>query len=341
MSGVTDQLTALERLLTEPKGKTTYATNQAFSLHVFWECPSLSAAQSLLNALAKCAAATHRDTPCVPIYFFRISRNNNDLCATIPKTIGDHPALQAALRKLQFGVPRPAVVAELVRQGLDACLLDLEASALLQPELQQAPVAVECTELYLDERAFNEHAGSRDYLDAIAAVMNPALKTRTCTMRAGTPSDFLVERVLEPMLKETVIPMLSDSFIWRGPIQREAEIFLSLDVALDGERAEELLGAIPTEVEKCFVMKLAFAHPLRATTTRFMGVLSSVPPGGLEWLNTHPVSRGEVHCDPSSEERVRHDLQAVGLDHLVQVNSSTSVGYILHTRAHELSAQKS
>jgi hypothetical protein len=336
MAGTADRPTALERLIAEPKGKTTYAPNQAFLLHVFWECPTLSAAQTLLQSLATCAAATHRDTPCVPIYFFRISHNNNDLCTAVPHTVGDHPALQAAFRKIRVGVPRSAVKAELVRQGLDASLLDLELSSPLPLELQQTPVAVECTELYLDERAFNEHAGSREYLDAYAGVMNPALRTRTCTVRTGTPSDFLVERVLEPMLKEKVVPLFARSIIWQSPTQREAEIFLSLDVALNDKGVEELVDAVPLEVERHLVMKLAFEHPLRLGTARFMAVLSSLPPQSFEWLKGYQVSRGEIHCDQSSEVSVLAALRSVGVHDLVKVNASESIGYILHTRAQDV-----
>jgi hypothetical protein len=339
MSGTSDRPTALERLIAEPKGKTTYAPNQAFLLHVFWECPSLSAAQTLLRSLAICAAATHRDTPCVPLYFFRISHNNSDLSSAVPQTVGDHSALQTAFRKIRVGVPRSAVEADLVRQGLDPSLLDLELSANLPAELRQAPVAVECTELYLDERAFNEHAGSRDYLDAYAGVINPALKTRTCVVRMGTPSDFLIERILEPMLKEKVVPMFSRSVIWQNPTQREAAIFLSLDVALDGRSAESLVDAVPQEIERCFVTKLVFEHPLRPATARFLGVLSSLPPQGLGWLKDYQVSQGEIHCDKSSEVRVSEVLQGAGLHQLVRMNSSESVGYILHARAQELALQ--
>ena len=78
------------------------------------------------------------------------------------------------LKKLQVGVPRQAVLADLARRNIDSNLIDLEPGAALPENLQQRPVLVECTELYLDERAFNEHAGSRDYLAAYADAMSPA-----------------------------------------------------------------------------------------------------------------------------------------------------------------------
>ncbi|KAF3033621.1 hypothetical protein E8E12_002375 [Didymella heteroderae] len=334
-SNIEQQKTALERLIAEPKGKTAYTPGQAFLLHVFWECPSLSTAQQLLQSLAKCAAATHRDTPCVPIYFFRISNNNADLCPAAPKTIEEHPTLRTALRKLRVGVPRGAITADLARQGLDTALLDLDPSADLPPELQQSPVAVECTELYLDERAFNEHAGSRDYLDAYAGVMDPALRTRTCTVRMGTPTPFLIERVLEPMLKEKVAPMSDSSVLWRRPSERDVDVFVSLDVRMDGGNAEDLVEKVPHEAEGCFVMKVAFDHPLREGTARFMGVLSKLRPEAFEWLKDFSVERGEVRCDLSFQERVVDTLRDAGLED-VRVNASESVGYSLHARSEEL-----
>jgi hypothetical protein len=58
----------------------TFTQGEAFLLHVFWEAPSMAAAQKLLHeGLKKCAQATHRDTPCVTSYFFRISSNDVDL----------------------------------------------------------------------------------------------------------------------------------------------------------------------------------------------------------------------------------------------------------------------
>lgn len=70
--------TTRQALIDKPKGVTTYATGEAFLLHVFWEAPSVSSAREVLDALSKCAAATHRDGPCVPLYFFRLSHDQPD-----------------------------------------------------------------------------------------------------------------------------------------------------------------------------------------------------------------------------------------------------------------------
>ena len=73
------------------KGSTTYAPNQSFLLHVIWQAPSAAAAQELLSGLSTCAAATHRDTPCVPTYFFRVAPSYHDVCSPAPLLLKDHP----------------------------------------------------------------------------------------------------------------------------------------------------------------------------------------------------------------------------------------------------------
>lgn len=78
--GTSSAPTALQRLLDAPKGQLDYSPGEAFMLHVFWETPGIEAASKLLAALRQCAAATHRDTPCVPTYFFRVANNESDLC---------------------------------------------------------------------------------------------------------------------------------------------------------------------------------------------------------------------------------------------------------------------
>jgi hypothetical protein len=161
---------AMQRLLDAPKGHLDYSPGEAFMLHVFWEAPSAAAAHQLLTALQACARATHRDTPCTPLYFFRVSRTNSDLCTPAPRTIAEHPQLRAALKKVQAGIPLPAVRADLTRRGLDPKLLELDPEAPLPAELCAQPTAVEFTEIYLDERAFMMHAGSKDYLEAYGQV---------------------------------------------------------------------------------------------------------------------------------------------------------------------------
>ena len=87
MASEQQQLTSLQRLINEPKGKTQYKQGELFLLHVFWECPNLENAKKLLQGLQECAIATQRDTPCVPTYFFRISKMDADVYGDAPKFV--------------------------------------------------------------------------------------------------------------------------------------------------------------------------------------------------------------------------------------------------------------
>lgn len=328
--------TALNRLINEPKGKVEYTKGQAFLLHVFWECPSLSAANKLLDALEKCATATHRDTPCVPIYLFRISSNNADLLPDSPKRIEQHPALQAAFQKLKLGVPRHAVAATLARQNIDAKLLEEHPSSALPDHLCDRPVSVECTELYLDERSFNEHAGSRDYLAAYGAVMNPALRSRHKTIRLGTPTSHLIDRVLDPMLGEIPAPLLHGSTLWRRPGALGSPMILSLDLSMlsaDGVTLDALVQAHRHERVAHVVL---FEHPLRQSHLRFMAVFSDFRQEDLLAIRALPFEKGEINCDDAVVEEVKIAADTVKLRPRLKVNPCKHVGYILHARAHEL-----
>ncbi|ORY12551.1 hypothetical protein BCR34DRAFT_600600 [Clohesyomyces aquaticus] len=99
--------------------------------------------------------------------------------------------------------------------------------------LMEEPVAVECTELYLDERAFNEHAGSAEYLAAYGKVVDPSLQNSTTTARMGNPSEFLVVRILAPMLKERVRDVGRGMWVWRRLEGRGREILVALDLDVE------------------------------------------------------------------------------------------------------------
>eukprot|EP00455_Lapot_gusevi_P040657 TRINITY_DN4619_c0_g1_i1.p1 TRINITY_DN4619_c0_g1~~TRINITY_DN4619_c0_g1_i1.p1 ORF type:complete len:340 (-),score=64.18 TRINITY_DN4619_c0_g1_i1:123-1142(-) len=325
---------SLRELMAAPKGRIDYISGYAFLLHVFWEAPSAAAASRLLAGLQQCATATHRDTPCVPTYFFRISQNNTPFCSPPPRTVGDHPPLRQALRKLQVGIPAPAVRAELAKRGLDPELVNLAPDAELPADLQTQPVALEFTEIYLDERAFMQHAGSRDYLDGHAVVMNPAMHYIVpSTVRLGTPPASLIESCLEPILREIVAPLPEGCHVWRTPPMTDQNaMFLSLDV--DSDSPASVAAALPSAFREHCTTCLVFAHPLRAGL-RVMCVLPTLPPA-LPELSALPIVRGEafVQCD-EAVGTVRAALEAAGLG-VVSVNATQAVGHVLHPRAAEL-----
>jgi hypothetical protein len=151
--------TSMRALMAAEKGVTVYQPGQAFLLHVMWEAPSMAAALELLGGLRKCAVASHRDTPCTVTYFFRVSGNNADTVSPTPATVGDLPALRDAKKRLTVGTPPPVVRNALTKMGIDPALLDAAPETPLPAALAARPVAVEFTEVYLDEQAFVEHAG--------------------------------------------------------------------------------------------------------------------------------------------------------------------------------------
>lgn len=355
--------TSLRALLAAPKGTLEFLPGWAFMLHVFWLAPDEAAAATLLRGLTACSTATHRDTPCVPTYFFRVSGNDTDLAPPPPGTVGEHPHLRDAQRKLAMGVPPPAVRAGLVKLGIDPALAEAPADTELPEALRGSrAVALEFTEVYLDERAFIEHAGSRDYLDGHGVIMTPGLARGVpTTLRMGNAPPSLVEKVLAPSLRENVVPTLAPSgAVWRcGPIAAHgapaaatdaaaaaaaAAVFVSVDVPGDAEAVSVLL---PRELTASATTCAVFAHPLREGTARVMLVLpdSAERPAALAALARVPFVRGEAHtahmagsdeAHAAATAAVRAALDAAGLTGRISVDATASAGYVLHARAGEV-----
>lgn len=329
--------TALQRLINEPKGKIIYSPGEPFLLQVFWEAPSMAAANQLLDALEQCAVATHRDTPCVPTYFFRISENDKELHGDAPTRVKDHRQLAAAIKKLNVGIPKNAVIADWVRRGFDPSFLDLDLESELPDQLKnQKPVALEFTEVYLDERAFMEHAGSPDYLKGYGLVMNPALLNRPATtLRFGTPNASITEKILEPILREQVMSLPSDYTVWQTPTSKsEYSYILSLDIISDS------FPVLPDALKASLVWCICFPHPHRDNVKRIMAAFSEIPAiSGLKKLAELNPLRGELHLDPSHDEAIvkkTRDALVSGNLKNVTINASRAVGYILHQKAKTL-----
>eukprot|EP00026_Physarum_polycephalum_P009236 Phypoly_transcript_09351.p1 GENE.Phypoly_transcript_09351~~Phypoly_transcript_09351.p1 ORF type:complete len:322 (+),score=69.74 Phypoly_transcript_09351:325-1290(+) len=274
--------TALQRLLNEPKGKTTYTKGEAFILYVFWEAPSLKAAQELLNALSICGTATHRNTPCVPTYFFRISQNDMELTkAAIPKTVGEHKQLAGAIKRVRVGTPKDVVSADLVKKGIDPSFLDLDLGADLPSALQIQPVTLEFVEVYLDEKAFFGHSGSRDFLNAYGTVMQPALQNSPPqTFRLGTPTSKIIDTILDPMLKEKVVALEEGCVVWQHPTKPiENPFILSLDIpnSEENKKRPEVLQKLQDWCTTCITLP----HPLRPSFSRLFCVFFALPPPSI------------------------------------------------------------
>lgn len=322
---------SLQQLLDEPKGKLTFRPDEIFLLHVFWEAPSLAAAQTVLKALKRCAEATHRDTPCVPTYHFRPSSLNREIVSQEPRTVGQHVQLQEAIKKLKVGVSRPAVVADLVRRGIDPDLLDAEPDASLPSDMQQNPVMIEFTELYLDERSFYEHAGSRDYLDAYGVVMQPGLMNRQATVRLGTPTADIVEKILDPMLKAKHEPVPANCHLWRAPVTvPESGVFLSMDAI---GSVDDVMEKLPLGLRENSTTCVGFVHPFQEERVRIICILPQLPTGDmLTGLSQAPLKRVEAHCQEKDMESLRQMVAGANLDGLMVLRSTES-GYAIHEKA--------
>ena len=325
----------LQRLLNEPKGKTEYHPNQAFLLHVFWEAPSAAAADTVLAALQRCASATHRDTPCVPTYLFRRTSLDADLLPEAPKSINQHPQLLDAIRKIKVGVPRPAVEADLRRRGIDPKLVDEVGMTALPEAMKVRPVMMEFTELYLDERSFYEHAGSRDYLEAYGEVLAPGLMNKQVTIRMGTPTAEITDKILAPMLKEKVEPIPTGGVLWRQPTTSTSSgILLALSVT---GSADEISRKIPKRLRDHASTCLAFSHPLAEDRARVLCFLPSFPDSEVlrELVHSLSIRDLEVQCEAAQRDEVVTILERAGLGGLAVVDTRAS-GYAIHEKAGEV-----
>ncbi|RHY23581.1 hypothetical protein DYB32_009131, partial [Aphanomyces invadans] len=327
--------TSLKALIDAPKGHLDHYPDEAFLLHVFWEAPSRTDAETLLSALRGCGVATHRDTPCVPTYFFRITTSNP---VTPPiATVGEYPPLHDALKKLQVGIPKPVVRADLGRRGMNPDWVDLTHSDPLPTELRTESVVVEFTEIYLDERAFMLHCGSKDYLDAYGIVTRPGLSLRPpVTTRIGSPSLNVVDKILEPILHETVVPV-GAGVVWQvpPPSVRAQSAQDAVMLALDCKRK---VDELPDQVRRACTTAVAFPHALKEEITRWLIVLPSMPSTDfLVQLSQAlgPVVAGEAHTTSGKNS----PTLSVALDEAelpVTVNGDSSGGYILHELASDL-----
>jgi hypothetical protein len=196
-----------------------------------------------------------------------------------------------------------------------------------------------CTELYLDERAFMEHAGSRDYLAAYGKVMTPGLQARPATtVCLGTPPAPVVEKILDPILRAKPEPMVDGCFLWRRPktaAKDGSAVFISLDVA-SADPAMVAREAFPAAlIEECTTF-VAFQHPLRPDTVRILLVIPALTPQALSGLALVRAVRGEAHTSEANADQVKAAFTGVGLGHSIVVNQTEAVGYILHEKATEI-----
>ncbi len=310
-------------------GPVEYAPNESFILHVCWETPSQEAATKLLNALRACGAATHRDTPTVPTYFFRTS--TNDAAGT-------------------------------------GTGINTKASS----------VWCEFTEVYMDTAGFLGHAKSQDFLGGYAVIMGADLKLsadakdRPITMRWGTPTDWVAQNILKPVLNEQIVPLVAGAAVYRAVSSSTgtatgsggtsaAPVLLSIDVAGGGGDGKSSDVNLPSAFAAACSTLYSFPHPKRAGTTRIVAVLPSLPAAPLltefnaavTSVKDRAVSRVEVWSGRSESggdgvgdakaaaaaapEIVKAVEESVtAWKGKVTVNGGSAVGYILHRNVSEI-----
>lgn len=147
---------------------------------------------------------------------------------------------------------------------------------------------IEFTELYLDERAFNEHVGSKDYLDAYGDVVKPGLQTCQVTVRMGTPPRKIVEAILE-----RVAVIGEGSWLWNGKAARSVKtIGFSVVVSLDVPSPATIVGSLRDDCTTCII----FDHPIRTSIQRVLCTFPGLPSStALKALSDLGPVRGEAH----------------------------------------------
>jgi hypothetical protein len=357
MNSDTSSGKSFKELLAAPKGHMDYVEGEAFLLHVFWEAPSQEAALELLRGLQICAAATNRDTPCTTTYFFRISHNGLAFASPRPKLVRDFPVLTTMKRKVRVGSPLLRIHQEMEQRKLDPSLLSLDDDDELPAEVQGKiqPVVLEFTEVYLDERAFMEHAQSRSFLDGYKVIMDPSAQFKTPeTFRMGTPTAKVIDTILDPILKAQEWPMHADaeSFFIKSSLLNQEEqpaVFVSLDFEVSQIQApmskDTFLSYFPSELRSHTSLFVSFAHPYLENVWRVLLIAVSLPTDNLwiQWkenLSNASVKylRGEMHCTATySDELAESWRTALANLHPswteIVVNATPCVGFVLHPKA--------
>eukprot|EP00049_Salpingoeca_infusionum_P019589 m.362562 g.362562 ORF g.362562 m.362562 type:complete len:379 (-) comp20630_c0_seq1:172-1308(-) len=200
-------VTSMQKAMAAPKGHLEFEADSAFALHVRWIVRSpQAAADMLMKGFAPCGAATLRDTPATATYFFRVSRDQR-LAESMKRnvtTIGQHPHYKPAFKQLAMHLPRAAVEHKLRLGEILTDPLDWGCNEPIAPhasELDFDPIVLEATEVYLDDRAFKEHALSTDWMKHHPEIVKPCRSLKPTTYCLGNVSDETWEQVIDPFLQ--------------------------------------------------------------------------------------------------------------------------------------------
>jgi hypothetical protein len=199
--------------------------------------------------------------------------------------------------------------------------------------MQEAPVMLQCTKLYLDERPFYEQARSKDYFQTHGEVMKPGLQNRR-TVQLGSPTVEVVDKIYAAMLKEQEEPLHESGFLWRRPEIKPQTPYFSPWVLL------ELLikppKLLPDSLHQASTISGTFAHPLRSGRIQVLSLQSVLPD---EWmlrvLAAFPIDRIEIHCETSDYEAIQNAVKSTS-NHYQTVVKEIWRGSLIHRNAHEV-----
>ena len=168
-------------------------------------------------------------------------------------------------------------------------------------------------------------------------------------MRIGSPTQNMIDTILEPVLKETAVAIAGGSVWIRPAVSSQGtkdSVFLTLDLTSPGtsideeEACELILQSLPSELRSCCTTCVALTHPLRSNCVRVMLVSPVLPPVHvLAALGKLQLERGEVHVHTNNnalQEAALKSFLEAGL-HMVAVYGSEQAGFILHDLAASLS----
>lgn len=270
-------VTSFKERLQAEKGSLEYNPEQAFGLHVFWVVPNEEAVENMLQGLSECSVATARDTPCTSTYFFRVNRGHPYVTMARERFGGscklrDHPQFVKYFKLKDMGLGEEALKQKLKLDGFNVDIIDMGddytvGEACAAGLISFAPILLECSEVYLDTDAFWTHAMSKDYLAAYGKIIQPCNSVLPTTYAFGCPEAIIVERVLEPVLKAPLLPMLPGSSLFEKPTIDstatcdDGSIFLAIDAQTGSlEETEAVSGLFSATVAA--VHRLIFTYPM-------------------------------------------------------------------------------
>jgi hypothetical protein len=168
-------------------------------------------------------------------------------------------------------------------------------------------------------------------------VMSPGLCNRVpTTLRFGDPSESLIEKVLEPFLKENVVPLVTNSSVWKQPSSMSKSHFL---ISVDFQSSSLKTFEFSKQLQDTCVWCLRYEHPIRKDISRLMVMFPLLDHFSLNFFKSLPSlkpTQGEIHVsNEDAANELKQILNGEGLS-FINVNATRSVGYLLHEKLVDL-----